>query len=76
MCLAIPAKIVSKKRDTAVVDVSGVRREACLMLCPEAKIGDYIIMHAGFAIQLLDKKDAEETLQMLSDMEKLASKKE
>jgi len=73
MCLAIPAKIVSKKGDTVMVDVSGVQREANIMLCPEAKIGDYIIMHAGFAIHILDKKDAEETLQMLSDMEKLAN---
>lgn len=73
MCLAIPAKIISKKGDTVIVDVSGVQREANIMLCPEAKIGDYIIMHAGFAIHILDKKDAEETLQMLSDMERLAN---
>jgi hydrogenase expression/formation protein HypC len=73
MCLAIPAKIISKKSDTAIVDVSGVQREANLMLCPDAKVGDYIIMHAGFAIHLLDKKDAEETLQMLSDMKDLAN---
>jgi hydrogenase expression/formation protein HypC len=73
MCLAIPAKIISKKSDTAIVDVSGVQREANLMLCPDAKVGDYIIMHAGFAIHLLDKKDAEETLQMLSDMKNLAN---
>ena len=72
MCLAIPAKIISKKGDTAMVDVSGVQREANLMLCPDAQVGDYIIMHAGFAIHLLDKKDAEETLQMLSDMKGLA----
>jgi hydrogenase expression/formation protein HypC len=73
MCLAIPAKIISKKGDTAIVDVSGVQREANLMLCPDAKVGDYIIMHAGFAIHLLDKKDAEETLQMLIDMNNLAN---
>jgi hydrogenase expression/formation protein HypC len=73
MCLAIPAKIISKNGDTVMVDVSGVQREANIMLCPDAKIGDYIIMHAGFAIHVLDKKDAEETLQMLSDMEKLAN---
>lgn len=72
MCLAIPAKIISKNGDIAVVSVSGVRREVSLMFCPNAKIGDYIIMHAGFAIQLLDKKDAEDTLQMLSDIAKLS----
>ncbi len=73
MCLAIPAKIISKTGDTAMVDVSGVQREANLMLCPDARVGDYIIMHAGFAIHLLDKKDAEETLQMLSDIKDLAN---
>lgn len=71
MCLAIPSKIICKKDDTAVVDVYGVQREANLMLCPEAKVGDYIIMHAGFAIHILDKKDAEETLQMFRDIEKM-----
>ncbi len=71
MCLAIPSKILSKKGDTAVVDVYGVQREANLMLCPSAQVGDYIIMHAGFAIHILDKKDAEETLQMFRDIEKL-----
>lgn len=71
MCLAVPSKIISIKGDTAIVDVYGVQREANLMLCPGAKVGDYIIMHAGFAIHILDKKDAEETLQMFKDIEKL-----
>lgn len=71
MCLAIPARIVSIKGDTAIVDVGGVRREANLMLCPEAQVNDYIIMHAGFAIQILDRKDAEETLKMLKEFENL-----
>jgi hydrogenase expression/formation protein HypC len=71
MCLAIPAKIVSKKGDSCVIDVSGVQREANLMLVPAAKVGDYVIVHAGFAIHLLDKKDAEETLQMFQDIEEL-----
>ncbi|MEO0076334.1 MAG: HypC/HybG/HupF family hydrogenase formation chaperone [candidate division WOR-3 bacterium] len=71
MCLAIPAKIISKKGDTAIVDVSGVKREANLMLCPKAKVGDYIIMHAGFAIQILNKKEAKETLKIWQEIEKL-----
>jgi hydrogenase expression/formation protein HypC len=71
MCLAIPAKIISKKDDACIIDVSGVQREASLMLVPEAKVGDYVIVHAGFAIHTLDKKDAEETLQMFKDIEKL-----
>ncbi|MEO0091252.1 MAG: HypC/HybG/HupF family hydrogenase formation chaperone [candidate division WOR-3 bacterium] len=72
MCLAIPARIVSIKGDTAIVDVWGVKRQANLMLCPEARVNDYIIMHAGFAIQILDKKDAEETLRMLKEFEHLS----
>ncbi len=76
MCLAIPSKIISIQGDSAIVDVYGVRREANLMLCPDAKVGDYIIMHAGFAIHILDKKDAEETLQMFRDIEKLQEQSE
>jgi hydrogenase expression/formation protein HypC len=73
MCLAIPAKIVSKNGDGCIIDVSGVQREANLMLVPDAKVGDYVIVHAGFAIHLLDKKDAEETLQMFSDIKDLTN---
>ena len=76
MCLAIPAKIASKKGDTCVIDVSGVQREANLMLVPGAKVGDYVIVHAGFAIHLLGKKDAEETLQMFQDIENLKEKRQ
>ena len=68
MCLAIPAKVKSIKGDTALVDVSGVEREAMVMMTPEVKVGDYIIMHAGFAIQILDVKEAEETLRLLEEI--------
>jgi len=75
MCLAVPAKIKSIHNDTATVEISGVSYEANLMLTPEAKIGDYVILHAGFAIQILDQKDAEETLKLFEDIEK-ATKQE
>jgi hydrogenase expression/formation protein HypC len=68
MCLAIPAKVISIKGDSAVVDVAGIRREASVMMTPAVKVGDYIIMHAGFAIQILDTKDAEETLKLLEQI--------
>jgi hydrogenase expression/formation protein HypC len=68
MCLAIPAKVKSIKGDMALVDVSGVEREASVMMTPEVKVGDYIIMHAGFAIQILDVKEAEETLRLLEEI--------
>ncbi len=75
MCIAVPAKIKSINNDTATVEISGVSYEANLMLTPEAKVGDYVILHAGFAIQILDPKDAEETLKLFEDIEK-ATKQE
>jgi hydrogenase expression/formation protein HypC len=68
MCLAIPAKVKKVSGDMALVDVSGVEREASVMMTPGVKVGDYIIMHAGFAIQILDTKDAEETLRLLEEI--------
>ena len=68
MCLAIPAKVKSIAGDMAIVDVSGVQREASVMMTPNVKVGDYIIMHAGFAIQILDTKEAEETLRLLEEI--------
>ena len=68
MCLAVPAKIKSIKNSTANVEISGVTYEASLMLTPEAKIGDYVILHAGFAIQILDRQEAEETLKLFEDI--------
>jgi hydrogenase expression/formation protein HypC len=68
MCLAVPARVVSISGVTAVVDVAGIQREASVMMTPDVKIGDYIIMHAGFAIQILDTKEAEETLKLLEQI--------
>ena len=70
MCLAVPAKIKSIKNSTANVEISGVTYEASLMLTPEAKIGDYVIIHAGFAIQILDQQEAKATLKLFSDIDK------
>ena len=64
MCLAIPAKIVSIDGSIARVDFGGgVIREVNVMLV-EAKVGDYVLVHAGYAIQVIDKKAAEETLEL------------
>ncbi len=75
MCLAVPARIKSIKNSTANVEISGVTYEASLMLTPEAKIGDYVIIHAGFAIQILDQQEAEATLQLFKDIDE-ATKEE
>ncbi len=65
MCLAVPSKIVKINDTVATVDVDGVTRETSLLLLEDAKIGDYVIVHAGFAISLLDEESA---LQTLTDM--------
>jgi len=68
MCLAIPAKVVEVKGDIAKVDFgSGVLREVNVSLV-EAKVGEYVIVHAGYAIQVLDEKAARETLQLWNEL--------
>jgi hydrogenase expression/formation protein HypC len=70
MCLGIPGKIVSiAPTGLAEVDFSGVRREVSLMLCPEAQVGDYVLVHVGFAIQRLEQEDALERLKLFEEIE-------
>ena len=57
MCLAFPAKVLKIENDLATVERSGVKREASLMLLPEAKVGDYVLIHAGFAMQIIDEQE-------------------
>ncbi len=68
MCLAVPMKLVEITGNTAVAELGGVRREVNVQLLEGASLGDYVIVHAGFAIQKLDQKDAEETLRLLRQM--------
>ncbi len=65
MCLAVPSKIIEINDTTAKVDVDGVIRETSIMLIEDAKIGDYVIVHAGFAINKLDEQAALQTLEDL-----------
>jgi hydrogenase expression/formation protein HypC len=68
MCLAIPAKVVNCKEDRAEVDFGeGVLREVNVTLV-EAKVGDYVLVHAGYAIQVLDEKEALETLRLWNEI--------
>lgn len=62
MCLAIPGKVIEIKENKARVDYGGVTRETDTSLIENLKIGDYVIVHVGFAIQKLDRKEAEESL--------------
>jgi hydrogenase expression/formation protein HypC len=69
MCLAIPGRIVEVNEDGLMrmgrVDFGGVTREVCLAYVPEAQVGDYVIVHVGFAISQLDEDEAQETIRLL-----------
>ncbi len=69
MCIAIPSRIVTISDMTATVDVYGARREVSLLLLPEdAKIDDYVLVHAGFAIQKIDSDAAAESLKLIKEL--------
>ncbi|KPL72209.1 hydrogenase assembly protein HypC [Ornatilinea apprima] len=72
MCLGIPGKIVDiyekDQMQMGKVDFGGVIRETCLAALPDAKIGDYTIVHAGFALNLLSEEEAKETLALLQEL--------
>lgn len=67
MCLAIPSKIIQIENQMATVEVDGVRKKVSLLLLEDAKIGDYVIVHAGFAIQIVDEAAALESLQLIRE---------
>ena len=71
MCLAIPARIVELEKDNAVVDAMGNRWKAKTTLLPEAKLGDLVLIHAGFAISLVDEEEAKKTWQMITEINEL-----
>ena len=72
MCLAVPGKITEIYENAGLlmgkIDFGGVTREACLAYVPEAKVGDYTIIHVGFALNLLDEAEALETLQLFDQI--------
>ena len=67
MCLAIPSRITQIDNEMATIDVDGVKRSASLMLLEDAAVGDYVIVHAGFAIKKLDEASAMETIRLLKE---------
>ena len=76
MCLAIPSKITKIENNMATIDVEGVQRQASLLLLEDARVGDYVIVHAGFAIQKLDEAAAQETLDLLREAIAAVDKRE
>ena len=74
MCLAIPSKIVKIDDNIGIIDVDGVQRTASLLLLEDPKVGEYVIVHAGFAIKKIDEEAAMETLMVLREALSFAEK--
>lgn len=75
MCLAVPMRIESIDGDSAMVDVAGTGRSVNIAFLDDAKIGDYVLVHAGFAIKKIDEGEAAQTIGLLNEMAKLAEQK-
>ena len=73
MCLAIPLKIVSIKGKMGIGELGGVKRKVSLILLDKVKIGEYVLLHAGFAISKIETKEAEELLQLFREMNEVSS---
>ena len=67
MCLGVPMQVKTIANDMAVCEIDGVQREASLMMIEDVQIGDYVLIHAGFAIEKIDEQEAQLTLQTLRD---------
>ena len=68
MCLAVPMQVISKADATGVAEIGGVKKDVSFLMLPEAEVGDYVIVHAGFAIQKLNQEEAEERLKLFREM--------
>jgi hydrogenase expression/formation protein HypC len=74
MCLAIPAKVLSVNGPSALVSIEDVEYQASLLMLDDVHVGDYVMLHAGFAIQKVDAEEAEETLRLLNEIERNSPK--
>jgi hydrogenase expression/formation protein HypC len=68
MCLAIPARVIQIDEGLGLVELGGVVREASFMLLPDVQVGDYVLLHAGYALQKVDEAEAEETIRLLAEL--------
>jgi len=68
MCVAVPVEIMSIEGTDAEVDIGGAQRRVSIYLTPEAKVGDYVLLHAGFAIRVIDLAEANATIELLRDI--------
>lgn len=67
MCLAVPGRILSIENNRAIIEIGKMKREVFMHLVPEAKLGEYVIVHAGCAMQVLDEEEAEKTLELIRE---------
>lgn len=68
MCLGIPGKVIEIEKNMAKVDVGGMIRDISLDLCPDVSVGEYVLIHTGFAIHKVDEAEAQETLKLLNEL--------
>jgi len=68
MCLGVPGRVVEIEKKVAKVDVGGIVRDISLDLCPDVSVGEYVLIHTGFAIQKVDEEEAKETFELLKKM--------
>jgi hydrogenase expression/formation protein HypC len=72
MCLALPCKVVAIDGDNATIDVSGMKKDISLALMEDVAVGDYVIVHVGYALTKLDPEEAEKTLALFAEMGEMA----
>jgi hydrogenase expression/formation protein HypC len=72
MCLAIPVQIKSIEGSEAEVEFGGISQKISVLLTPEARLGDYVLLHTGYAISVINEEEAQETLRLFEEIERLA----
>ena len=72
MCVAIPVKVLEIKGSRGLIEIGGLNKEIELYLTPDIQVGDYVLLHAGFAIQRIDEGEAKETLRLLEEISEVS----
>ncbi len=68
MCLAVPVKVVAVEGNEAEVEIGGVKRSISIVLTPEAKVGDYVLLHTGYSLKIIDETEAQETIKLFDEI--------
>jgi hydrogenase expression/formation protein HypC len=72
MCVAVPVRVVEIRTHRGLIELGGIKKEIELSLTPDVRVGDYVLLHAGFAIQRLDEVEAKETLRLLEELREVS----